>query len=540
MSDGLILTLGHGSSANLVLANEIVNGYQLERITRVKGDSRFPALAIEEIEWHNEIPNGCPIYVSHWSPSCNVDSMSEKHWNRAYLESRFPNSEIRTLNIGLTHHDAHAYSALAYNTNIPDGSHIIVADGFGNMGEVFSVYKMTSGYPRLISRSFGYQASLGLLYQYATDFVGFKMNQDEWKLNAMAADIIGPRYSPEVVERIQTYANDYANKLITRMNSKLTSGAPDDPVIQLGALSYVHKSIHDTLLKLFPDIDKVKIAYFLQCIVERVLEHWINYLDIQDVTLVGGCFLNVQLNGFVLSKVPGQVCAMPLSGDEGAGFGVFKYYNPDFTIPNDLCWGLRDINISNWEGPIPSEAHFVYGTEEEFRELVVAYLKLDKIVNVVRKGMEYGPRSLCNTSTLALPTADNAAYINHLNARDKAMPMCPVIDNEFYRKNLLGYGRVSRSAGHMIMAMPLKMPSDGFEGVTHKNSHGEVTCRPQVVYPDQWMSPIVSELGPILNTSFNNHRQPICFELDSVFKTHINMLNNDYANRVITLIYPGE
>jgi len=44
----------------------------------------------------------------------------------------------------------------------------------------------------------------------------------------------------------------------------------------------------------------------------------------------------------------------------------------------------------------------------------------------VSGNMEFGPRALCNTSTLSLPYAENVEIINSLNKRNTVMPMAPV------------------------------------------------------------------------------------------------------------------
>lgn len=528
MNNGLLLTLGHGSSAILILNGKIVNGYQTERLTGKKGDSQFPARAIEEIEkWHS-IPKGIPIYISHWHPSGNIDRMASRHWNRAFIEQRFPDSEIISTGIDLSHHDAHAYSAVAYNDKIKPGSHVIVADGFGNFGEVLTFYKYTGTRLHIIKRVFGYSNSLGLLYQYATDYVGLKMNQDEWKLNAMANEVSTDRTS-----EILDLAGGYAKKLFENQINTMVGG-PDDPVINVGALTYIHKSVVDLLQTYFKPTDKAEIAFFLQTVVETVMVLWMHELKVEDVTLAGGCFLNVQLNGYLVSHISGSICVMPLSGDEGAALGLYKSDNPDFVIPDDLCWGLRhldDFDVGNRRNLIKVD------NVEDLQSTVHNALRMNKIVNVVRGAMEYGPRAYCNTSTIALPTEDNRQYINHLNNRDQCMPMCPVMTWQHGHAYFKNVKYVYRSLEHMILALPYYFIGENQEGVAHRQLDGSITGRPQFIDVDHWLYPTCNQLGgPLINTSFNNHGYPICFSVNDVIRTHDKMVENDYQNRVITIV----
>jgi len=523
MGDGLLISLGHGASAVLIMDNEIVNGYQLERITRVKGDSRFPTMAIEEIERFDTIPDGIPIYVSHWNPSGSVDKMSPRHWSREYLRQRFPKSAVIATRLGLSHHDAHAYSALAYFGELDEDSHVIVADGFGNFAEVLSIYLIDEGTPKIVHRSFGYDGSLGLLYQYATDYVGLKMNQDEWKLNAKASAI--PSWD---VPRVHQLALDHADWMVDCQRN-IEIGAPDDPLVEIGALSFVHHNVHAFLDRHFEPEDKAQIAYFLQTVVETVLSTWIDNLKIKDVVLVGGCFLNVQLNGTIARRIENTMGVMPLSGDEGAPLGLFKQANPDFKMPTDLCWGTRWIPKRY---KLPLRMRYSDRLAVDVMQLVGA----GKIVNVVRSTMEFGPRAYCNTSTLAMPLLENAQYINKLNDRDPDMPMCPVISREDYTHYFDDTEKVIQSVEHMIVALDYRVIDDSELGVGHLTLDGSLTGRPQVIDKGHWLYDVSNSIGPLINTSFNNHGEPICYELDSILKAHDVMIQNDDQDRVVTLI----
>ena len=48
------------------------------------------------------------------------------------------------------------------------------------------------------------------------------------------------------------------------------------------------------------------------------------------------------------------------------------------------------------------------------------------MVNIVTNRMEFGPRALLSTSTLFLPTKENAEKNNRMNGRNEVMPFAPV------------------------------------------------------------------------------------------------------------------
>ena len=152
----LLLTLGHNSSAIFVPENGGTPiGYEEERLSGIKSDSQFPTDAIHEIARNVGIKNmkGCKIFISHWFDFID-NVMPNKYITQTDLDNLKEISEdITFVSPEFTHHDAHAYSGLAFfnyhfnkrNTDpksfvaqkMDNNSkvNIIVADGFGNDGE---------------------------------------------------------------------------------------------------------------------------------------------------------------------------------------------------------------------------------------------------------------------------------------------------------------------------------------------------------------------------------------------------------------------
>ena len=63
--------------------------------------------------------------------------------------------------------------------------------------------------------------------------------------------------------------------------------------------------------------------------------------------------------------------------------------------------------------------------KQKFIDRISELLKQDKIVNIMTDDLEFGPRALGSTTTMALPTRNNVSYINKLNNRNDVMPMAP-------------------------------------------------------------------------------------------------------------------
>jgi carbamoyltransferase len=228
--------------------------------------------------------------------------------------------------------------------------------------------------------------------------------------------------------------------------------------------------------------------------------------------VTGGVFLNVKVNSLLADLTPGKFCAMPLAGDQGAGLGVYRRYLGDLKWPDHLFWGIRDAMTSTVGGIINQ------GTIELVKDEII-----DKgMVNLVRGSVEFGPRALCHTSTLALPNKNNVEEINQMNGRDTIMPMALVCTERQARDLFEDVGKVHKSLEYMIVTRRFKKSRhiglDG--GALWYPRTDEYTCRPQTT-KDPLMMELLEELGPLINTSFNVHGVPIVFTQAQIEASHI-------------------
>jgi predicted NodU family carbamoyl transferase len=435
----LLLTLGHNSSAILVDDEKVLCGYEEERLSHVKSDSSFPILAITKIlEYFPEARfETNEVCVSHWF--WHEELPESKYFKPKYLAANFPNAIVTSISDEVTHHDLHAKSMW----NFCDGDNsglTIVADGFGNFGECLSIYNEGS----LLHRSYDVDHSLGLMYQYAVGYLDMKENQDEYKLLGYEQQA-NSKYKVDVESTIEEVVHKVFDGLMSMSYKKydMTTSLCHTRAQWYSTFTYV---TNDTK-------DRAKVAYFVQTVLERVMLRVLQKYNIKNVKVSGGVFYNVKLNNMIL-RWSDQFEANPLAGDQGCalGFTNVRY--------NHLFWGLRDVsNFLN--------SPYTDISDKGYTEILTG-------------SMEFGPRALCHTSTLALPKMSLVEKINAMNGRDTVMPMAPIVSMEFAKKNFLDLHKVNKSKYFMIIAFDCSNDSKvtEFLGATHIDSdRGVYTCR---------------------------------------------------------------
>ena len=282
------------------------------------------------------------------------------------------------------------------------------------------------------------------------------------------------------------------------------------------------------------------IGYFIQAVVERTIIHYVDKYEMHDVNVAGGLFYNVKLNNTILTHIKGTFCPMPLAGDQGAAIGMAYYYNQQLRAEGfnfgNLCWGRR--SFYNVEKALKNLPYSFYTKALKPRNIHSIAQKIadGNIVNIVGPDMEFGPRALCMTTTLFLPTAENTAANNHMNGRNEVMPCAPVCTkrnaNIMFDENELN--RVIGSDGYMICTHEYQKHVHYCSlrsGAMHVKPNDQMayTGRPQIIYGlTNYMAQILNEVQQLtgieplflVNTSFNVYGQPIVFDLHAIIENY--------------------
>lgn len=517
----LAISLGHNASAVAIKNGRILGGYEEERFTLQKADSKFALNSVLTLKSRFELPSDTDCYVGHWFIDGGLPP-SNKYWNREMLEAFFPNGGVFGLRNDFTHHDSHALSAQVFaGKDFPRPFHIFVVDGFGTHGECYSVYESDGddGAIRLVDRAYGFYNSIGLLYQYATSYCGMRMHQDEYKMLAFEPHIVDIQSS--IVKKLDGVIRRYADDMLIDMwfGSKGKEKSLDN-------LKTARSAFEQDLAHMFTgDTSRstlIQVAYFVQGVAEHVMSAFVQRYKPENLIVSGGVFYNVKVNSMLADMVPGKFCAMPLAGDQGAALGVYQEYQKDLKWPGHLFWGHRDLNGMAFKGV---DGISVVNNQNDLFALASTELSKHGMVNIVRGPMEFGPRALCNTSTLAIPNKSIAGEINRINDRTNEMPFGLVVDRAWANTLFKDVDKVHKSLEYMIVTRDFKRLQDvcTYEGGTHSYplTEGRYTCRPQVSDNEFVMSSLIKLHGPLINTSFNFHGVPIVNRERDVLYTHI-------------------
>lgn len=524
----LYVSLGHNASAVLAVDGMVTRGYEQERFDRVKSSSAFPTSAIEHALGRHHGEEFCDrVFVSHWFD--HFELSSNKYLNLSYLNSLSPH--LISLTPDFTHHDAHAQSSIDFLEARRERkkAYVVVIDGFGNNQECLSVYEHDPHQmPKLIHRTYGYAESLGLMYQYTTEFLGLKPNRDEYKLLGYESDVLGhvPRdLATQIYGIVSRHGIDHAHRMLSRREKPRPVR---DALIDYNRLVMAKCAWQELaemwrkMWELSMNAEGVRacVGFCAQTFLESAALEIVDRLCLdrsRDLILSGGVFLNVKLSRRIrLMWGHGNVFVHPLCGDQGAAMG----HTPKLQS-SGLCWGERSLHT---DITLPKGCEF--SSENEWVSRVLNHFGNHVTpVNVVRGAAEFGPRALCNTTTLASPTRASVKLINALNERDEAMPMAPVMTRVAASK-LLDDDEVSRSDvsnRFMVTTVGFKEKLEALGGVAHDDPLGDWwTARPQIVDDDDPMAAILCSVPhqTLINTSFNFHGEPIVQSAVDAIHTH--------------------
>lgn len=545
----------HDAAAALVADGALVCAAEEERFSRKKHDAGFPKLAIEFcVE-----SGGKPDYVAFYEdprkkfrravataaamgkPATDAFVGSMQSWigERRGIRRRLaellgvPRGRVLTVD----HHVSHAASA--FFPSPFERAAVLTVDGVGE----WSTAMVGKGESRdgrhslEVYASIDFPHSIGLFYSALTDFLGFEVNEGEYKVMGMAA-YGEPRFADELGRVLQTYEDGSFWLDMSYFSYHYSARKAYTP--KLPELLGIEPRKRDAPFA--PEEERSRryadIAASVQLVTERAVVNLARVAAERagstDLCFAGGVALNVLANRRILDETPVErLFIPPAPGDSGAAVGAALHVehvtlgNPRRVELEHAYWGAeydgREIEAA-LERQQGIEHHRVDDETALVREVVDA-LAAGKVIGWYQGRFELGPRALGNRSILADPReqAMKERINEKIKFREPFRPFAPVAAEEVADSLVREPHAAQHPARFMLLIADLTADAAGrLPAVSHFG-----TARLQTVR-EEWNPRFyrllrswgeVSGTPVLLNTSFNLRGEPIVTTPENALST---------------------
>lgn len=532
----------HDSSAALLKDGVIVAAAEEERFTRKKHDSSFPVNAIRYcLASQNILINDVKYIGFYEKPFIKFERVLAQHlemfpksW-KTFLISlpSWINEKLRVVKtirkklkyngdiLFVEHHLAHAASAFLMSPFKKVA--ILTVDGVGEW--TTTAYGIGNDNEISLLKEVRFPHSLGLLYSAITAYLGFKVNNSEYKVMGL---------SP--YGTMDKAKNPYYKKLKKVIDVKEDGSYRLD--MDYFVYHYSNRMSSEKLCRLLgghirkPDSEITKnhkdIAAALQMVLEEVMTKILNHIyevtKCDNIVIAGGVALNSVYNGKILKQTPfKRIWIQPDAGDGGTSLGVASYiYNT--ILAHNRNYILKDAYL----GPgfstkeiklFLNKNKIAYSEFKNAKEIIKATAKLiynNYVVGWFQGRMELGPRALGARSILSNACNPNMKEILNLKVkhREKFRPFAPAVCYGDALKYFDCDVPIPEPADFMLMVYPVKKQwRRKIPSVTHVDGSGRLQTVKRHQNPRYYN--LIKEFGklsgmPILiNTSFNIRGEPI-------------------------------
>ncbi|HSV23841.1 MAG TPA: carbamoyltransferase C-terminal domain-containing protein [Xanthobacteraceae bacterium] len=404
------------------------------------------------------------------------------------------------------HHAAHGVPAYFFSEF--DDALIYTADGFGD--DV--AYSARTGRQGDIALVFGGDENLnlpmkvnsvGLLYNFFTEALGFIPNRHEGKLTGLSAFGL-PKAGEELIAHFSVDDRGEA-----------TSDYPN--------YSAMRDHAFDICKRLSREDAAASVQVVTEHVICRAVEALIRNSSLTSLALGGGVFSNVRLNRAVLETTSAKnVFIFPAMGDEGLPVGACLLYLRE--RDGARTWLANRYLLSelylgaNHDVRFPAAASQhpeIVADREAPVEKAVDALTGGKAVAIYTDRMEFGPRALGARSILASPVQRevNDSINKRLN-RSEFMPFAPVVLADHVATVFDIHAGNAHAARFMTITCDVRPEwRDRIPAVVHVDG----SARPQIIEATE--NPLYFQvlelfykrtgLPVLVNTSFNVHEEPI-------------------------------
>jgi carbamoyltransferase len=465
----------HDAAAALIKDGVLVAAAEEERFSRIKHDYEFPENAIEFCLRTGGIEKADIDYVMFFEKPfvkferlllCSMQTfprsmklfreamvtwLGDKLWVKHLLLKKLgvPASKV----LFSEHHLSHAASSF-YCSPFEEAA-ILTVDGVGEW--TTAAVGIGKGTDIKLIKEIRFPHSLGLLYSAFTAFLGFEVNEGEYKVMGMAP-FGRPDYVDKVYELVHVdgdggfeldmdyFSFHYSSEKTFNKKFEKLFGTPRDQKAHFFTPSTGYPSYFGDRPSDFDELGRqnqyyADIAASIQVVTEQIMVKMANYAyretGLSKLCMAGGVALNSVANRKILSDTPfDDIYIQPAAGDGGGAVGAALYgYHallgqPRKFVMEHAYWGeehsAQDTEQFLTENNIPYEK---LEDDRKLIERVVDVLTQGKVIGWHQGRFEWGPRALGNRSIIADPRrADMKDIVNvKIKFREPFRPFAPSV-----------------------------------------------------------------------------------------------------------------
>ena len=584
----------HDAAAALLQDGVLVAAAEEERFSRRKHDAGFPELAIQfcleragitadELDYVVFYEKPFPKFerllnslLSTWPRSYKtfregmIVWLTEKLWMKNLIRQRtgLPPAKI----LFVEHHLSHAASAFFCSPF--EESAVMTVDGVGEWTSATlgtGTADWGDGARRNSIELFGearYPHSLGLFYSAFTAFLGFEVNDGEYKVMGMA-----PYGEPKYLDEVRKVI-DFGDDGSFWLNMDYFSFHHSLEQTYSGKFAQLFGEPRDPRAEFFTERDQIGYAgddrtlernrYYadLAASVQRVTEEAIlnmaRYLQTRtgqkNLCLAGGVAYNSVANGRLLRETPFEhLYVQPAAGDSGGALGaaLYAYHallgKPRSFVMEHAYWG-SSYGAAEIKAAVDAAgvSYEVIEREDALLDRVAEALAGGQVIGWAQGRFEWGPRALGNRSILADPrSAAMKEVVNtKIKFREPFRPFAPAVLAEqaagYFDLPARANGKGPDPTKFMLAVMPVRQDAQERIAACSHMGTGRLQAVERAANPRYYglieRFAEASGVPVLLNTSFNLRGEPIVTTpqnaLNTFFKSGLDLLVlNDFLIR---------
>lgn len=512
------LNICHDASASLIVDGKVVAAIEEERLNRIKHSSKAPFNSIQFVLESADLTIDDIDKICYYSEEDLLDSWQKfafyghsqkgeylsvrgrvKQLVETACDKTIDESKIEFVN----HHHAHAMCSYAMSGF--ENSLVFSLDAQGD--NLSGMMLLAEGTEFKEITRYPVSQSLGRFYVGVIKYLGYSQF-DEYKVMGLAPYGDAEKYKFLFQKAYTLLPGGKYEIYLDRIDFLSTILMPrrkQDPFLQ------IHKDIAAAL----------QVA--LEDIVFHVVKYYQKSLNQKYLCLSGGVAHNCVMTGKLrASGIFKDVFVHPAAHDAGCSIGAalvtYYKYNPAakmYPIEN-VYWGTDAGSndyilkvLEQWKDFIEFEYY------EEIESKTAELINENFVIGWVQGKSEFGPRALGNRSIIADPRpAENKEIINQMvKKREGYRPFAPsVLEEKVDEYFHLPYE--NKSIPFMNFVVDVKHDKREFLGaIVHVDGSARVQTVNEKQNPRYWklINCFYDKTGLplILNTSYNNHKEPI-------------------------------